>query len=506
MMNAGDIENGMTWRQRAARLQPRTQIFIDGAFRPARDGRTFVTHDPATGKVIAEVARGGAEDIDAAVVSARRAFASGRWSDVTPRERRETLLALADLIDEHSVELALLESIDGGKLISQTTTEDVPGTAAIFRWYAEALDKMYGEVAPTGGDDLAIVTREPLGVVGAVIPWNYPLEMAAWKLAPALAAGNSVVLKPAEETPLSALRLAELAAQAGVPDGVLNVVPGLGVEAGQALGLHHDVDCVTFTGSTAVGRMFLEYAGQSNMKQIWLECGGKSANLLFDDVADLDRAIEYAARGIFSLSGQVCSANSRLLVQRSIYDRVVDGVVAKARSLRVGDPLDENTEMGPLVSNQQLQRVSRFVEAGEQQATLVAGGRRPADLGDECSGGSFLEPTVFSDVAAHATIAVEEIFGPVLAIMPFETEEEAVRLANASEYGLAASVWTDNIHRARRVSRRLSAGTVSVNTVDALDVTVPFGGVRQSGFGRDLSLHALDKFTSLKTTWFAAES
>ncbi|MCD7101247.1 aldehyde dehydrogenase [Pseudoclavibacter sp. 13-3] len=504
-MTASDTDTTLTWRQRAAQLRPRTQVYIDGRFLPAHDGRTFETSDPATGAVIARVARGGQHEVDDAVASARRAFASGCWSDLTPRARRETLLALADLIETHAAELALLESLDGGKLIAQTTTEDVPGTAAIFRWYAEALDKVYGEVAPTGGDDLAIVTREPLGVVGAVIPWNYPLEMAAWKLAPALAAGNSVVLKPAEETPLSALRLAELATEAGLPDGVLNVVPGFGAEAGQALGRHPDVDSLTFTGSTAVGRMFLEYAGQSNMKQVWLECGGKSANIIFDDVADLDRAIEHAAQGIFALSGQVCSANSRLLVQRSIYDRVVEGVVAHARALRVGDPLDERTEMGPLVSTQQLQRVGRHVSIGAEEATLATGGGRPNGLNGDCAEGSFLEPTVFTDVAPDATIAVEEIFGPVLAVMPFDTEQQAIEVANASEYGLAASVWTDSIHRARRVSRRLSAGTVSVNTVDALDVMVPFGGVRQSGFGRDLSLHALDKFTALKTTWFAAE-
>ncbi|WP_028245679.1 aldehyde dehydrogenase [Pseudoclavibacter soli] len=493
-----------TLRERAAALQPRTELYIDGAFVPAADGRTFETRDPGTGRVIAEIARGGQADIDRAVVAARRAFDSGAWSDATPRERRAVLLALADLIEANGEELALLESLDGGKLYSQTSTEDIPGTAAIFRWYAEALDKVYGEVAPTGGDDLAIVTREPLGVVGAVIPWNYPLEMASWKLAPALAAGNSVVLKPAEETPLTALRLAELATEAGLPQGVLNVVTGYGVEAGQALGRHPDVDSIAFTGSTGVGRMFLEYAGQSNMKQVWLECGGKSANLIFDDVADLDTAIDFAAQGIFSLSGQVCSANSRLLVQRSVYDRVVEGVVARAKALRVGDQFDEQAEMGPLVSATQLGRVSKYVETGRTEATLAAGGTRPDALATELAEGSFLQPTVFTGVDPEATIAVEEIFGPVLAIIPFDTEEEAIALANASEYGLAASVWTDSLRRARRVSRRLQAGTVSVNTVDALDVTVPFGGVRQSGFGRDLSLHALDKFTSLKTTWFAS--
>jgi len=487
------------WAARAAELTPRHQLFVDGAWRDAASGETFETVSPRDGSVLAHVARGADADIDLAVRSGRRAFDDGRWSRLAPGDRKAVLLRLADLIDAHVEELALTDALDGGKLIGDTLGVDVPGSAAIFRWYAEAVDKVYGEVAPVGGSALATITREPLGVVGAVIPWNYPLEMAVWKLAPALAAGNSVVLKPAEETPLSALRLAELAAEAGLPDGVLNVVPGLGPEAGRALGLHPDVDAIAFTGSTEVGKLFQTYAGQSNMKQVWLECGGKSANLVFDDVADLDAAADLAVFGFLACSGQVCSANTRLLVHRRIHDDFVERVIARARAKAVGDPLDDATTMGPLVSAKQLERVQGYVEAGRSEATLAAGGAR---LRPE-TGGFFQEPAIFVDVPPTATVWREEIFGPVLAVTPFDTEDEAIALANASPYGLAASLWTDDLRRAHRVAGRLQAGTVSVNTVDALDVTVPFGGVKQSGFGRDLSLHALDKFTSLKTTWIA---
>lgn len=487
------------WRTIAAGLTFRDHLFIDGAFVSAADGRTFDTVNPATGAVLARVARGADDDVDRAVSAARRAFDSGVWSRRAPAERKAILLAVADGIRAHADELAVTDSLDGGKLVTDTSTIDVPGSAAILQWYAEAIDKQYGEVAPIAPPDLAIITREPVGVVAAVVPWNYPLETAIWKIAPALAAGNSVVLKPAEESPLSALRLAEIAVEAGLPAGVLNVVTGFGAEAGRALGLHPDVDVVAFTGSTPVGKLFLEYSGASNMKQVWLECGGKSANLVFADVADLASAADKAVAGIFTCSGQVCSANSRLLVHRSIADEFTSLVRQRAADLVVGDPLDPATTMGPLVSAKQLERVLGYLSSGGADARLVTGGSRIL----ESTGGYFVEPSVFADVDPEHAISREEIFGPVLAITPFDTEDEAIALANRSEYGLAASVFTDDIRRAHRVSRSLRAGTVSVNTVDALDVTTPFGGVKQSGFGRDLSLHALDKFTSLKTTWFA---
>jgi gamma-glutamyl-gamma-aminobutyraldehyde dehydrogenase len=486
------------WHTLATGLSFRDQLFIDGSFQPAADGQTFETLNPATRAVLATVARGAETDVDRAVASARRAFERGVWSRRAPAERKSVLLAVAEAIRANSDELALLDALDGGKLITDTSAVDVPGSAAILQWYAEAIDKQYGEVAPIAGPDLAIITREPVGVVGAVVPWNYPVETAIWKIAPALAAGNSVVLKPAEESPLSALRLAEIAVEAGLPAGVLNVVTGLGAEAGRALGLHPDVDVIAFTGSTPVGKLFLGYSAASNMKQVWLECGGKSANLVFPDVVDLATAADRAIAGIFSCAGQVCSANSRLLVHRSIAEEFTALLEQGAAEIVVGSPLDPASTMGPLISAKQVDRVRGYVETGSRDARLVTGGASMSD-----TEGFFAQPTIFADVDPSSAIWREEIFGPVLAITPFDTEDEAIELANRSEYGLAASVFTDDIRRAHRVSRSLQAGTVSVNTVDALDVTTPFGGVKQSGFGRDLSLHALDKFTSLKTTWFA---
>jgi len=373
----------------------------------------------------------------------------------------------------------------------------VPGSAAIFQWYAEAIDKVYDEVAPTGPNNLALVRREPLGVVGAVVPWNFPLDMATWKCAPALAMGNSVVLKPAEQSPLSALRLAELALEAGLPEGVLNVVPGLGEVTGRALGLHPDVDCITFTGSTQVGKYFLGYSAQSNMKQVWLECGGKSPNLIFADCEDLDAAADMAAFGIFFNQGEICSANSRLLVERSICDVFLEKMVERAKRYTPGNPLDPASSMGAIVDEGQTQRILSFIEQGRKTSRLVSGGERVTVDGKGC----FVQPTIFADVDADDWLSREEIFGPVLAVSAFDSESEAVARANDTIYGLAASVWTSNLSRAHRVSDQLRAGTVSVNTVDALSPMTPFGGFKQSGIGRDLSLHAFDKFSGLKTTW-----
>jgi len=486
------------WAELARKVHPLTRAWIDGRPVDARSGATRPSINPATGEVVADVAECGPADVDDAVAAARRAFEAGTWSRSHPRDRAATLVRLSELVLENLEELALLDSVDAGKRIADTVAIDVPGSAAILRWYAEALDKVYGEVAPTGPEDLAVVTREPLGVVAAVVPWNYPLEMAIWKLAPALAAGNSVVLKPAEESPLSALRLGELATLAGLPDGVLSVVPGDGPVVGQALGRHTDVDAVTFTGSTAVGKLFQAYAGESNMKQVWLECGGKSAVVVLDDVSDLDAVADAVCAGIFTNTGQVCSATSRLVVERQVAEALVVRVVARASAVVVGDPLDPATEMGPVVSQGQADRVLSLMRSGAREAGTAHGG----GLLDGAPTGCFLRPQVLAQVPADAGIAQEEVFGPVLSVHVVDSEEEAVAVANSTPYALAAGLWTDNLSRAHRVSRLLRAGTVSVNCVDALDVATPFGGFGQSGYGRDLSLHALDKFTGLKTTWF----
>ena len=485
------------WKSRAAALSFRNQAFIDGKFTAAISGKTFDSINPATGKVLAEVASCDVEDVNLAVSAARRAFESGSWSRAAPAERKAVLLRLAELIRKNLEEMALLDSLDMGKLVTDAVTVDTPGSVHFFQWYAEAIDKIYDEVAPTGPGDLALVRRVPLGVVGAVTPWNFPLDMATWKSAAALAAGNSVVLKPAEQSPLSALRLAELAAEAGIPEGVFNVVPGFGTTAGKALGLHMDVDTLAFTGSTAIGKIFMQYSGQSNLKSVWPETGGKSPNLIFADCENLDAAADMAAFGIFFNQGEVCSANSRLYVERSVKNALVEKLVERAKATQPGDPLDPASKMGAIVDEKQTQGIMRFIEAGKTTANLVTGGERVSVKGKGC----FVQPTIFDNLEQSDPLARDEIFGPVLSIIPFDTEEEAVSMANESVYGLAASVWTDNLSRALRVSDKLHAGTVSVNTVDALSAQTPFGGMKQSGFGRDLSLHSFDKYTALKTTW-----
>ena len=490
------------WKSRAENLRFRGQAFIDGRFVDAASGETFDSINPATGAVLTPVAACDAADVDRAVSAARRAFADGRWSRRPPAERKAVLLRLAGLIRENLQEMALLDSLDMGKLVHDAVTVDAPGSAHFFQWYAETVDKLYDEVAPTGPGDLALVRRVPLGVIGAVVPWNFPLDMATWKAAAALAAGNSVVLKPAEQSPLSALRLAELATDAGLPDGVLNVVPGFGAAAGRALGLHMDVDCLAFTGSTATGKRFMEYSGQSNLKQVWPETGGKSPNIVFADCEDLDAAADMAAFGIFFNQGEVCSANSRLYVEAPIRDRFLEKLVERAQAMQPGDPLDPASKMGAIVDERQTQGIMRFVEAGKRSARLVTGGERVSVDGKGC----FVQPTIFADVTQDNPLARDEIFGPVLSVISFDTEDQAVAMANDSIYGLAASVWTDNLSRACRVADRLHVGTVSVNTVDALSAQTPFGGMKQSGFGRDLSLHSLEKYTALKTVWIKYRS
>ncbi|MFY1953774.1 aldehyde dehydrogenase [Achromobacter xylosoxidans] len=486
------------WQTRANALTLRGQAYIDGAYVDAADGATFVATSPIDGRKLADVAACGAADVDRAVAAARRAFEAGVWSGLAPRERKARLTRLAQLITEHSEELALIETLDMGKPIRDALAFDLPETAHCYAWYGEAIDKRYDEIAPTGGNALATVTREPLGVVAAVVPWNYPLLMAAWKVAPALAAGNSVILKPAEQSSLSALRLAALAEQAGIPAGVFNVVPGAGPVAGSALGLHPDVDCVAFTGSTATGKRFMSYSGESNLKRVWLECGGKSPHIVFEDCPDLDRAALIAALAIFSNQGEVCIAGSRLYVHDAIYDAFMEKVAHHAAEMRPGNPLDPATALGAMVDERQTRSVMARIAAGQAEgATLRIGGRQ---LHTE-SGGFYIEPTIFDCADASSALIREEIFGPVLAAQRFHTEDEAIALANDSSYGLGAGLWTANLGRAHRLSRRLRAGLVWVNCYADGDITVPFGGVKQSGFGRDKSLHALDKYSDLKTTW-----
>ncbi len=486
------------WRQRAESLNIRSQAFIDGRFTDALDGRRFDCVSPIDGRVIAQVAEGGAADIDRAVAAARRAFEDRRWAGLAPARRKAVLLAFADQVARHAEELALLESLDMGKPISDALSVDSPATARCLRWYGEAVDKLYGEIAPTADDTIATITREPLGVVGVVVPWNFPMIMAAWKIAPALAAGNSVVLKPAEQSPLTALRLAELAAEAGIPAGVFNVVPGFGPVAGQALGLHPDVDGAFFTGSTEVGKLFLHYSSQSNMKRIGLECGGKSAHIVMDRCQDLEAAASAAAGAIFFNQGEMCTAGSRLVLHKAVKDQVLERLVALAAGYSPGHPLHPATTMGALVDHRHAERVLGYVDKGRAEgARVVCGGERAEPV----PGGAYVQPTIFDQVTPKMTIAREEIFGPVLAVLTVDSEEEAIAVANDSDYGLAAAVWSDDVSQLHRMTRRLRAGVVYANCYDADDLTVPFGGFKQSGIGRDKSLHAFDKYTELKSTW-----
>ncbi len=479
------------------------RALINGERVAARDGQTFDCTSPVDGRLLTQVARCGQSDIDAAVAAARAAFEDRRWAGQAPAARKRTMIKFAELIQAHGDLLALTESLDMGKPVKYAKGVDVNSAANCVRWYGEAVDKVYDEIAPTPDTALALITREPVGVVGVIVPWNYPMIMAAWKIAPALAAGNSVVLKPSEKSPLTALKLAELALEAGIPAGVFNVVTGYGPEAGSPLALHMDVDCIAFTGSTRVGKQIHVMAGQSNLKRAWTELGGKSPNIVFADCPDLDKAVEASVGSIFFNQGESCNAPSRLFVEASIKDAFLEKALKLVPQYQPANPLDHNTVMGAIVDQVQLDNVMRYIGLGQSEgAKLLAGGERVAPV----AGGCYVQPTIFDGVTNSMTIAREEIFGPVLSVLSFTDAADVVKQANNNIYGLQAAVWTRDINKAHGVARALRAGTVHVNQYDEDDITVPFGGFKQSGVGRDKSLHAFDKYTECKTTWIRIDS
>ena len=473
----------------AAALTPPTQAFIDGSFRPAISGKTFASVNPATREKIAEVAACAAADVDFAVEKARDAFEDGRWSRLHPSERKEILIKLSKLIKRNARELAVLESLDSGKTIYDCEMVDLPETVNCIKWHAELIDKIYDQVAPASDNHIAMVVREPVGVVGLVLPWNFPLLMLAWKIGPALAAGCSIIVKPAEETSLTALRIAELAYEAGIPAGVFNVVTGGGADVGEPLGRHMDVDAVSFTGSTATGRRFLRYAAESNLKEVTLEMGGKNPAIVLNDAENLDRVAAHVVNGAFWNMGENCSAASRLIVQSGVKDALIERIIAHTREWPMGDPLDPTNRVGALVSPAHFEKVSGYL-SGQK---ILLGGK--AENG-------FVQPTILDITDRNAAHVREEIFGPVLSVLTVETFDEAIALANDTEYGLAASIFTANVKRAIRGARALRAGTVTVNSFGEGDISTPFGGFKASGFGgRDNGIHAHDQYTQIKTIW-----
>jgi len=474
-----------------------TRLLINNQWTPAASGRTFPTMNPATGEEICRVAEADKEDVDRAVKAARQAFERGPWRKMAAAERGRLLNKLADLIEKHADELASLESLDNGKPYRVALAADLPLTIACYRYFAGWADKIQGRTIPISGNYFCYTRLEPVGVVGQVIPWNFPLLMQAWKLAPALATGNTVVLKPAEQTPLTALRVGELIVEAGFPEGVVNILPGYGPTAGQAIARHMDVDKVAFTGSTEVGHLIMEAAAQTNLKRVTLELGGKSPNIVFAD-ADMDRAVEGSHFALFFNQGQCCCAGSRLFVERKAYDQFVERSVDRARRRTVGDPFDANTEQGPQVDDAQFEKVMSYIASGKEQgAKLLCGGARVGDRG------YFIEPTVFGDVHDEMKIAQEEIFGPVLSIIPFDSLDEVIERGNKTMYGLAAAVWTKDITKATSIANGLRAGTVWVNCYDVFDAAAPFGGFKQSGLGRELGEYGLQQYTEVKTVTMA---
>ncbi len=483
----------------AASVTLPTRAVIGGRSVEAAAGGTFATTNPATGEHLADVAECLADDVDRAVAAARNALTSGPWGQMPPAERKRLMLRFAALIEAHSDELAVLETLESGKPIFDTSTIDLPETVATLRWHAEATDKLYDQLSPSGRGNVGMIVREPIGVVGAVLPWNFPLMMAAWKIGPALAAGNTMVLKPAEQTSMATIRLAELAIEAGIPDGVLNVVPGFGETTGAAIGKHPDVNCVAFTGSTEVGRMFLRYSADSNLKRVLLECGGKNPMVVMADADDLDKVAEHACESIFWNAGQNCSSNSRLIVHRSLVDEVLERIDEALHAWVVGDPLDPETRVGAIIEPGHMEKIlSNITIAREEGAVVRTGGTQVrAD-----SGGCYVAPTILEGVTQDMRVAREEVFGPVLAVSVFDHADEAIALANDTEYGLAASIFTSDVRTAHLAGRMINAGTVTVNCYGEGDITTPFGGFGLSGFGgRDNGIAAHEQYTELKTVW-----
>lgn len=484
----------------AAKLRLPTQAFIDGKFQPARSGATFTTVNPATDEALAQIAACHSDDVDFAVARARAAFDDGRWRSLAPSRRKSVLLKFADLLERHAHELATMESLDSGKPIRECQNTDVPETIHTIRWHAELIDKIYDNTAPTGSNALALVVREPIGVVGLVLPWNFPLLMLAWKIGPSLAAGCSIIVKPAKETTLTALRVAELAHEAGVPAGVFNVLPGGGKEVGEPIGRHAGIDMVSFTGSTETGRRFLTYAAESNLKRIVLECGGKNPAVVLRDAKDLDAVAQHVVNGAFWNMGENCSASSRLIVHAEIKDALLERIGAQMRDWSMGNPLDPAHRLGAMVSKAHFEKVRSYLEH-------AAAERMRVKFGGDTRGGVYVEPTVIDEVDAKNRLFQEEIFGPVLSVTTFTEIDEAIALANDSVYGLAASVYTSDLNHAIRVSREIRAGVVTVNCFGEGDVTTPFGGYKQSGFGgRDKSVWAHDQYTEIKTIWIDVPS
>jgi len=482
------------WQERAAAIKPNGNIFIDGKSIPAASGKTFSDFSPTLKKEIANIASGDTEDINRAVQSAKKAFESGVWSEMNPRDKKTIMLRWAELLNQHREELALLETLDVGKPISDSLAVDTRNSARVIQWYAETIDKNYDEIAPAPRNALAMVTREPLGVVGAIVPWNYPMSITSWKLGPALAMGNTIVIKPAENSSLTAVRMAELAIEAGLPEGVFNVVPGLGSEAGSALAGHMDVAKIAFTGSGPTGRKIMQYAAESNMKQVSLELGGKSPQVVLSDCTNLKLAAETIGWAIYYNAGQTCNAGSRIIVESAVKEELFAHLKEFVKTFKVGDPLNPETMMGPLVSKVQRDRVNEYLDIANQSDVIFGGQKAEGD-------NLFVQPTLVSNIDNKSRLAQEEIFGPVLVAIEAKDSDEALKLANETQYGLAASVWTSNVAKAHNFARKLRAGTVWINTFDALDVITPFGGFGASGTGRDKSLHALDAYSALKTTW-----